>query len=105
MSHLKMRLAGLPDRRITEEMLAAVVQSFMQEVNEVHTTIMRKICRDVDLACGATLITLELLIFLGWALGMGELYAMKKYVERFRRTHEEAASAPALQLINFDAAQ
>ena len=32
LSHLKLNLAGLPDRRITEEMLAAVVQPFMQEV-------------------------------------------------------------------------
>ena len=37
-SHLKLNLAGLPDRRITGEMLAAVVQPFMQEVEEVHTT-------------------------------------------------------------------
>ena len=42
LSHLKLNLAGLPDRRITEEMLAAVVQPFMQEVEEVHTTIVKK---------------------------------------------------------------
>ena len=38
LSHLKLNLAGLPDRRITEEMLAAVIQPFMQEVKQVHTT-------------------------------------------------------------------
>ena len=43
LSHLKLNLAGLPDRRITEEMLAAVVQPFMQEIEEVHTTIVKKI--------------------------------------------------------------
>ena len=47
LSHLKLNLAGLPDRRITEEMLAAVVQPFMQEVEEVPTTIVKKIWRDV----------------------------------------------------------
>ena len=81
LSHLKLNLAGLPDRRITEEMLAAVKQPFMQEVKEVHTTIVKKIWRDVILPCGATLITLGLLLLLGWALKMGKLYAMKKYVE------------------------
>ena len=40
---LKLNLAGLPDRRITGEMLAAVVQPFMQEVEEVHTKIVKKI--------------------------------------------------------------
>ena len=53
LSHLKLNLAGLPDRRITEEMLAAVLRPFMQEVEEVHTTIVKKIWRDVVLPCGA----------------------------------------------------
>ena len=100
-----MNLAGLPDRRITEEMLAAVVQPFMQEVEEVHTTIVKKIWRDVILPCGATLITLGLLLLLGWALKMGKLYAMKKYVQRFRSSDEETAAAAALELSNVDRAQ
>ena len=69
----------------------------MQEVEEVHTTIVKKIRRDVILPCGATLITLRLLLLLGWALKMGKLYAMKKYVERFRRNDEETAAAAALE--------
>ena len=105
LSHLKLNLAGLPDRRMTEEMLAAVVQPFMQEVEEVHTTIVKKIWRDVILPCGATLITLELLLLLGWALKMGKLYAMKKYMERFRSNNEETATAAALELSNIDGAQ
>ena len=103
LSHLKLNLAGLPDRRITEEMLAAVLQPFMQEVEEVHTTIVKKIWRDVILPYGTTLITLGLLLLLGWALKMGELYALKKYVERFR-SNEETAAAAALELSNIDAA-
>ena len=105
LSHLNLNLAGLPDRRITEEMLAAVVRPFMQEVEEVHTTIVKKIRRDVILPCGATLITLGLLLLLGWDLKMGKLYAMKKYVERFRSNDEETATAAALELSNIDAAQ
>ena len=105
LSHLKLNLAGLPDRRITEEMLAAVVQPFMQEVGEVHTTIVKKIWRDVILPCGATLITLGLLLLLGWALKMGKLYAMKKYVEKFRCNDEETAAAAALELSNIDGEQ
>ena len=105
LSHLKMNLVGLPDRLLTEEMLAAVVQPFMQEVEEVHTTIVKKIWRDVILPRGATLLTLGLLLLLGWALKMGKLYAMKKYVERFRRTDEGTAAAATLKLSNNDAAQ
>ena len=105
LSHLKLNIAGLPDRRITEEMLAAVVQPFMQEVEEVHTTIVKKIWRDNILPCGATLITLGLLLLLDWALKMGKLYAMKKYMERFRRDDEQTAAAAALELSNIDAAQ
>ena len=105
LSHLKLNLAGLPDRRITEEMLAAVVQPFMQEVEEVHTTIVKKIWRDVILPCGATLITLGLLLLLGWALKMGKLYAMKKYVERFRCNDEQTTAAATLELSNIDGAQ
>ena len=36
---------------------------------------------------------------------MGKLYAMKKYVERFRSRDEETAAAAALQLSNIDVAQ
>ena len=42
LSQLKLNLAGLPDSRIIEEMLAAVVQPVMQEVEEVHTKIVKK---------------------------------------------------------------
>ena len=105
LSHLKLNLAGLPDHRITEELLAAVVQPFMQEVEEVHTTIMKKIWRDVILPCGATLTTLGLLLLLGWALKMGKLYAMKKYMERLKCNDEEVAAAAALKLSNIDATQ
>ena len=105
LSHLKLNLTGLPDRRITEGMLAAVVQPFMQEVEEVHTTIVKKICRDVILPRGATLITLGLLLLSGWALKMGKLFAMKKYVKRFRSNKEETVAAAALELSNIDAAQ
>ena len=45
-----------------------------------------------------------LLLLLGWALKMGKLYAMKKYVERFRRNDEETAAPAALELSNIDAA-
>ena len=55
--------------------------------------------------CGATLITLGLLLLLGWALKMGKLYAMKKYVERFRSNDEETAAAAALELSNIDREQ
>ena len=104
LSHLKLNLAGLPDRPITQELLAAVVRPFMREVEEVHTTIVKKVWRDSILPCGATLLTMGLLLILGWALKMGKLYAMKKYVERLGRKDEETAAAAQLQLSNIDAA-
>ena len=103
--HLKMNLAGWPDRRIFEEMLAAAVQPFMQEFEEVHTTVVKKIWIDFILVCRAILLTLELLLLLGWALKLGKMYSMRKYVERFRRRNEETAPAAAMQLSNFDKAQ
>ena len=105
LSQLKLNLTGLPDRRVTEEMLAAVVQPLMQEVEEVHTTIVKKIWRHVILPCGATSVTLGLSLLLAWAIKMGKLYAMKKYVERFRSSDEETAAAAALELSHIDAAQ
>ena len=36
---------------------------------------------------------------------MGKLYAMRKYVERFRCDEEETAAAAVLELSNIDAAQ
>ena len=36
---------------------------------------------------------------------MGKLYAMKKYMERFRSSDEETAATAALELSNIDAAQ
>ena len=52
LSHIKLSLADLLDRRITEEMLAAVLRPFMQEFEEVHTTIVKKIWRDNFFAVG-----------------------------------------------------
>ena len=105
LSHLKLILAGVPDRRITEEMIAAVVRPFMQEVEEVHTTIVKKRWRDVVLPCGATLVTSGLLLLLGWALKIGKLYAKRKYVGRFRSNDEETSAAAALKLSDIDAAK
>ena len=105
-SHLlKLNLTGLPDRRMTAKTLVAVVPPVMEEVEEVHTTIVKKMWRDVILPCGTTLLTLGLLLLLGWALKMGKLYAMRKYMERFRRRIEETAAAAAMQLSNFVTAQ
>ena len=86
-------------------MLAAVVRPSLQEVDEVHKTIVKKIWKDVILPCGATLITLGLLLLLGWAIKLKKLYAMKKYVERFRSSDEETAAAAALQMRNIDVEQ
>ena len=93
--HLKLILAGLPDHRITEEVLAAIVHPFMQEIDDLHTTIVKKTWRDVILPCRAVLLTLALLLMLRRALKFGKLYAMRKYLENFRLRKEETAPAIA----------
>ena len=59
LSHLKLNLGGLPDRGISEDMLAAVVRPFLQEVEKVPQQPWRKF-RDVIVPSGATLLTLGL---------------------------------------------
>ena len=105
LTHLKLSLAGLPDRRITEEMVGAVVHPFMQEVEQMHTTIVKRIWIDVILSSGATFFTLGLLLFLSWALKLGKHYAMRKFVERFRRRNGDTAGGAAMQLGNIKTAQ
>ena len=78
LSHLKLNLAGLPDRRITEEMLATVVQPFMQDVEEVHTKILKKVWRGVILPCGATLITLGAIVIVRLGPKNGEILCDEK---------------------------
>ena len=101
LSHLKLNLAGLPDRRVTEEMLAAVVKPFMREVQEVHTTILKKLWRDIILPCGVTLLILGLSLLLGWALKKGKLYLVRKWIERVtnRRTGAAAAATQLYDIV------
>ena len=41
--HLKLNLAGLPDRSVTDEKLELIAQPFLQELKTVHTTLIRKV--------------------------------------------------------------
>ena len=70
-----------------------------------HTTIVKKIWRDVILPREATLLTLRLLLLLDWTLKLVKLYAMRKYMERIRRRNEENAVAAAMQMSKIDTAQ
>ena len=60
LSHLKLNLAGLPDRAIIEEMLDAIAKLFLKEVEKVHTTVIKKVWKDIVLPCVVTLIVLIL---------------------------------------------
>ena len=55
--------------------------------------------------CGAALLTPELLLFLGWAVELGKLYSMRKYMEELRRRNEDTAATAAMKMNIFDAAQ
>ena len=79
--HLKLNLAGLPDRSMTDEMLELIAQPFLQELKTVHTTLIRKVWRDVMLPCLATLLMLVLVAAVTWAVRKGKLYAVRRFIE------------------------
>ena len=89
LSHLKLNLAGLPDRAITEEMLDAIAKTFLMKVEKVHSMVLKKVWTDVILPC---IVTLFLLIFLGvlcWVVKKGQLYVMRTCVQRLWRRRNE----------------
>ena len=90
--HLKLNLAGLPDRSVTDEMLQLIAQPFLQELKTVHTTLIRKVWRDVMLPRLATLLMLVLAAAAAWAARKGNLYAVRRFIEGTRR--DEGAAIP-----------
>ena len=60
LSRLRLNLSGLPDQAVTEEMLDAIAQPFPVEVEKVHSTVIRKVWKDVILPCSVTLFVLIL---------------------------------------------
>ena len=94
---LKLILVGLPDRSVTDEMLESIAQPFLQELKTVHTTLIRKVWRDVMLPCLATLLMLVLAAAVTWAARKGKLYAVRRFIEGTRR--DEGATVPLADLV------
>ena len=88
LSHLKLNLAGLPDRAVTEEMLDAIAQPFLVEVEKVHSTVIRKIWKDVILPCIVTLLMLILIAVVGWTVKWGKMYAVRRWMTAVLRGGE-----------------
>ena len=82
LSHLKLNLAGLPDRAITEEMLDAIAKPFLIEVEKVHSTVIKRVWKDIVLPCVVTLIVLILFALLCWAIKKGQLFLMQRCIKR-----------------------
>ena len=95
--HLKLNLTGLPDRSLTDEMLELIAQPFLQELKTVHTTLIRKMWRDVMLPCLATLLMLVLASAVTWAVRKGKLYAVHRFIEGTRR--DEGAAVPLADVV------
>ena len=95
--HLKLNLAGLPDRSVTDEMLELIAQPFLQELKTVHTTLIRKVWRDVMLPCLATLLMLILAAAVAWAVRKGKLYAIRRFIEGTQR--DEGAAVPLADVV------
>ena len=84
--HMKLILAGLPDRSVTDEMLKLIAQPFLQELKTVHTTLIRKVWRDVMPPCLATLMMLFLAAAVTWAVKKGNLHAVRRIIEEKQET-------------------
>ena len=98
--HLNLNLAGLRDRSVTDEMLELIAQPFLQEFKTVHTTLIRKVWRDVMLPCLATLMMLVLAAAVTWAVRNGKLYAVRRFIERTARTQrDEGAAVPLADVV------
>lgn len=95
--HLMLNLAGLPDRSVTDEMLELIAQPFLQELKTVHTTLIKKVWRDVMLPCLATLLMLVLAAALTWAVKRGKLYAVRRFIEG--TTKDEDAAVPLADVV------
>ena len=95
--HLKLNLAGLPDCSVTDEMLELIAQPFLQELKAVHTTLIRKVWRDVMLPCLATMLMLILAAAVAWAARKGKLYAVRRFIEGTRR--DEGAAVPLADVV------
>ena len=94
---LKLDLAGLPDRSVTDEMLELIAQQFLQELNKVHTTLIKKGWRDVMLPWLATLLILILAAVVTWAVRKGKLYAIRRFIEGKQR--DEGAAVPLADVV------
>ena len=95
--HLKINLAGLSDRSVTDEMLELIAQPFLQELKTVHTTLIRKVWRDVMLPCLATLLMLVLAAAVTWAVRKGKLYAIRSFIEGTQS--DEGATVPLADVV------
>ena len=95
--HLKLNLAGLPHRSVTDEMLELIAQPFLQELKGVHRTLIRKVWRDVMLPCLATLLMLVLAAAVTWAARKGKLYAVRRFIEGTQR--DEGATVPLADVV------
>ena len=95
--HLKLNLAGLSDRSVTDEMLELIAQPFLQELKTVHTTLIKRVWRDVMLPCLATLLMLVLAAALTWAVKRGKLYAVRRLIEGTQR--DEGAAVPLADVV------
>ena len=82
LSHLKLNLAGLLYRVITEEMLDAIAKPFLNEVEKVQTAVLKESIEKIVLPCVVMLIILILFGMLCWTINRGQLSIMQEFVRR-----------------------
>ena len=78
-------------------MLELIAQPFLQELKTVHTTLIKKVWRDVMLPCLATLLMLVLAAAITWAARKGKLYAVRRFIEGTQR--DEGAATPLADIV------
>ena len=94
---MKLNLDGLPDRSVTDEMLELIAQPILQEVKTVHTTLTRKVWRDVLLLCLTTLLILVSAAAVTWAVRRGKFYEVRRFIEGTQT--DESAAKPLADVV------
>ena len=77
-------------------MLELIAQPFLQGLKTVHTTLIRKVWRDVMLPCLATLLFV-LDAAVTWKARKGKLYAVRRFIEGTQR--DVGAAVPLADVV------
>ena len=77
LSLLKLKLAGLPERAVIEELLDAIAQPFLVKFKRVPSTVIRKNWNDVILPSS---FTFSVVAVVGWTVKCEKVYTERRWM-------------------------